>query len=154
MSLATRLVDHGSWLRDGQLDGPVMECMVPLRYPKFWLMIGWLLLMIAVVASLLPSKQLHVLADFNDKLEHSGIYALLTMWFTGIYPRSRYALIAVSLFVLGLSIEWAQGAMQLGRVSDVTDVLANSAGIAAGLTLALFWSGNWAQRIESWISNR
>jgi VanZ family protein len=128
--------------------------MVPLRYPWVWLMMGWLLLMVAVVASLLPASQLSVLTDFNDKFQHSAIYALLTVWFTGIYPRSRSGLIAASLFGVGISIEWAQGAMHLGRVSDVSDVIANSAGIAVGLVLALFWSGNWTQRVETWLANR
>jgi glycopeptide antibiotics resistance protein len=74
----------------------------------------------------------------------------MTVWFAGIYPRSRYALIALGLFLMGIVIEWVQGAMNLGRESDLRDVLANSVGIVAGLTLALAWLGGWAQRLESW----
>jgi len=99
----------------------------------------------------MPAQALHAISAINDKVEHSGGYALLTMWFTGIYPRARYGLIALGLLALGISLEWCQGAMHLGRTRDMFDVAANSAGIAAGLTLALLWSGNWAQRVEGWL---
>src|SRR5882757_2099168 len=119
-----------------------MGVMVSLRYPTCWFSIGWALLFSSVVVSLMPAQALHAISAINDKVEHSGGYALLTMWFTGIYPRSRYGLIALGLFVLGVAIEFGQGAMHLGRTRDVFDVVANSVGIAAGLTLALLWSGN------------
>jgi hypothetical protein len=40
--------------------------------------------------------------------------------------------------------------MALGRQRDFLDVLANSAGIVLGLTLALVWLGDWVQRVEGW----
>ena len=48
---------------------------------------------------------------------------VLTLWFAGIYPRSRYSLIGVALFVMGVVIEWLQGAMNLGRQADMRDVV-------------------------------
>jgi hypothetical protein len=41
--------------------------------------------------------------------------------------------------------------MNLGRHSDFRDILANSTGIALGLTLALVGLGGWADRLESLV---
>jgi VanZ family protein len=124
--------------------------LLPLRHPRAWLILGWALTALAVVASLVPAQQLPQPPGVNDKIEHTAAYALLSLWFAGIYPRSRYAVIALGLFLLGIAIEWAQGAMHLGRQADFKDVVANCIGIAAGLALATVWLGGWAQRIESW----
>ena len=102
----------------------------------------------AVLASLLPSHHLPV-TGVSDKLEHAAAYMVLALWFAGVYPRSRYVLIALGLFAMGVAIEWAQGVMNLCRQSDFRDVVANSTGIAVGLTLALAGLGEWGQRLES-----
>jgi VanZ family protein len=123
--------------------------LLPLRHPRAWLVIGWVMIVFAIVASLAPSHKLPV-TGVSDKLEHALAYTVLAVWFAGIYPRSRYVIIAISLFVMGLLIEWAQGAMNLGRQSDFRDLIANSLGIAFGFALALTWLGGWAQRLEAW----
>jgi glycopeptide antibiotics resistance protein len=71
------------------------------------------------------------------------------LWFAGIYPRSRYTTIAIGLFCMGVAIEFAQGAMHLGRHADYHDVVANSGGIVVGLALAFVGLGGWAQWLES-----
>jgi VanZ family protein len=114
------------------------------------LVIGWIMIAGAVLASLLPAQKLPI-TGVSDKLEHACAYMVLALWFAGVYPRSRYAFIALGLFAMGVVIEWAQGAMNLGRQSDIRDVLANSTGIAVGLTLALIGLGGWAQRLESLV---
>jgi VanZ family protein len=106
-----------------------------------------------VVVSLVPGQSLPS-TGVSDKTEHAVAYALLTLWFAGIYPRSRYVVIAIGLFALGIGIEFAQGAMQLGRQADFRDVAANSAGIAIGMTIAWLWLGGWAQRVEEWTGER
>lgn len=122
--------------------------VLPLRYSRAWLVIGWCLVAGAVLASLLPAANLPS-TGVNDKFEHSLAYAVLTLWFAGIYPRSRYLVIAIGLFFMGFAIELAQGAMALGRHSDFQDLIANTIGIGVGLTLALLWLGSWAQRLEA-----
>jgi VanZ family protein len=123
--------------------------LLPLRHPRGWLVIGWAMIVSAMLVSLAPHDRLPV-TGVSDKFEHTLVYTVLALWFAGIYPRSRYAVIAVGLFVMGLVIEWAQGAMNLGRQSDYRDVIANSVGIVLGLTLGLTWLGGWAQRLEAW----
>jgi hypothetical protein len=119
-----------------------------LLHRRALLVIGWVMVAGAALASLLPMQSLPV-TGVSDKLEHAAAYMVLALWFAGVYPRSRYLLIALGLFALGVAIEWAQGAMHLGRQSDVRDVVANGTGIALGLTLALAGLGGWAQRLES-----
>ncbi|MGH8177288.1 MAG: VanZ family protein [Steroidobacter sp.] len=123
--------------------------LLPLRHPRTWLVIGWAMIALAVLASLLPGQKLPV-TGINDKFEHALAYTVLALWFAGIYPRSRYLIIGIGLVLLGIAIEWAQGAMSLGRQSDFRDVIANTGGIALGLTLAMTWLGGWAQRIDGW----
>lgn len=123
--------------------------LLPLRHPRTWLVLGWTLVVLAVLASLLPGEKLPP-TGVNDKFGHAFAYTALALWFAGIYPRSRYLIIGAGLFLMGVAIEWAQGAMNMGRHSDFRDVIANTAGIAVGLTLATIWLGGWAERIDGW----
>jgi VanZ family protein len=124
--------------------------LLPLRHPRFWLILGWGFVVLATLASLAPIQKLPMPPNLNDKIEHVVGYALLALWFAGIYPRSRYPWIAGSLFVMGIAIEWLQGAMHWGRSADFHDVIANVTGIAIGLSLAWAALGGWAQRVEAW----
>lgn len=119
-----------------------------LRHPRTWLVIGWTLVILATYVSLIPAKSLPSVG-VSDKFEHAFGYAVLTLWFTGIYPRSRYLYIAIGMFLLGVTIEFLQGAMHLGRMRDYHDVIANTGGIAIGLIAARLGLGGWAQWIES-----
>lgn len=121
-----------------------------LRHPWVWLGLGWVFIVCAVVASLVPGQNLpHT--GVSDKFEHTVGYMLLTLWFTGVYPRTSYVRIGIGMFLLGIAIEIAQGAMPFGRQTDFRDVIANTLGIAAGIAVAMIGLGGWAQRIEAWV---
>ncbi len=120
-----------------------------LRHPWVWLGLGWAFISFAVVVSLMPGTKLPP-TGVSDKFEHALAYVLLTVWFTGMYSRSAYWRIGLSLFLLGIGIEIAQGLMPFGRQPDFRDVVANSLGILLGLGIALSGVGGWAQRIEAW----
>ena len=124
--------------------------LLALRHPRLWLVSGWTLVVLAIIASIVPARELPKLGGISDKLEHVVGYGVLSLWFAGIYPKSRYPMIAVALLVMGIVIEGLQGAMKLGRQADLRDVYANSLGVICGLTLALAWLGGWAQRVEGW----
>ena len=120
-----------------------------LRHPWVWLGLGWAFVAGAVVLSLVPGQKLpHT--GVSDKFEHALAYALLTLWFTGVYPRSSYWRIGVGMLALGIAVEIAQYAMPFGRQMDVRDVVANALGIVLGLVVAMIGLGGWAQRIEGW----
>src|SRR5688500_6363797 len=123
--------------------------LATLRHPWIWQVLGWLLVIGATLASLLPGPPLPQ-SPSGDKVMHVLTYTVLAVWFAGLHPRTSYVRIAAALFLMGVAIEWAQGAMDVGCQSDFRDVMANSFGIVLGLVLALFWLGDWARRIETW----
>ena len=123
--------------------------MLPLRFPRLWLGLGWLAVALAVVVCLMPVQNLPQPPNLSDKSEHFIAYLLLSTWFAGIYPRTRYWIIAIGLGVMGVLIEIAQGSMRYGREADVLDVIANCSGVLAGLLLCWLWLGGWMQRVES-----
>ena len=124
--------------------------LLALRHPRLWLVSGWTLVVLATIASIVPARELPKLGGISDKTEHMVGYAVLALWFAGIYPRTRYPAVGIGLLVMGIVIEGLQGAMKLGRHADLTDVYANTIGIACGLVLALIWLGGWAMRVEAW----
>jgi VanZ family protein len=120
-----------------------------LRHPWVWLGLGWVFVALSILVSLVPGEDLpqtHV----GDKWQHAIGYALLTLWFTGIYPKTSYWKVGGGMLALGAAIEIAQGAMHFGRQMDIHDVGANMLGIVIGLMLALIGFGGWAQKIEAW----
>ncbi len=129
--------------------------MLPLLRRKAWVAASVLLVAIVVVASLTPSGAMPMPPVFGfDKVEHFVAYAVLAAWFAGLYPRSSYLRIAIWLALLGLAIEVLQQAMGLGREGDPFDLLADIAGIGAGLWLGAAVGGGWALRVESWLGRR
>lgn len=127
--------------------------MLPLRFPRLWLSAGWLAVALATLVCLMPIQNLPQPPSLSDKSEHFIAYLLLSTWFAGIYPRARYWIIAIGLGVMGVLIEFAQGAMSYGRQADARDVLANCTGVLAGLLLCWWWLGGWAQRVETLVAS-
>jgi hypothetical protein len=123
--------------------------VLPLRYPKFWLVLGWALVGGVCLGSVLPAGALEVLddLDLSDEALHAGSYFLLMVWFAGLYDRRYHPLIALTLLGLGFALELLQG--RLGyRDFDLFDMLANGAGIAAGMALSVWLFEGWCQRVE------
>jgi VanZ family protein len=127
--------------------------MLSLRHNKVWLALGWALIVAAVIVCLIPAKELPS-TGLSDKWEHFVCYAVLTSFFAGLYPRSSYWKIVLGFVGMGIAIEFAQGAMNLGRQADVYDAVANSIGVLIGLALSLAGLGRWAQWIDSWTGAR
>ncbi len=130
--------------------------MLPLKYPRLWLGIGVFLIAGALVGFLMPARDVDLLQleQFNDKLLHGGIYTVLFVWFAGILPRAHYLSIAAVLLFMGISVEFLQGWMAMGRSEDIHDVYANSLGVVSGLLLSFTLFGGWTQRIEQWLTRR
>jgi len=123
--------------------------MVPLRYPWFWRLVGWLMIAAVVVGSLMPGHTLpKVIA--SDKLLHASVYFVLMIWFAGLYRRSRHAWIALGLMMLGLALDVLQG-MTTSRTFDPLDIGANVGGILVALVLSYRLLEGWCQRMEQWL---
>lgn len=111
--------------------------MKPLRHRKAWLALWLLGVTSVIVVCLLPGPDLPDLR-VSDKLEHALAFALLAASAVQLFERGR-ALVAVAfgLLALGIGIELAQGLLTTTRDMDAADVVADSVGIAAGLSVAL-----------------
>lgn len=121
--------------------------MLPLRYPAVWIGLGWLLVLGVIAGSLLPGHALPTTFGAPDKIKHALAYFLLTVWFAGLYPRSRHFAIGVALFGLGLALDMLQG-LTVTRSFEWLDIASNVAGIAAGIALSAWLLEGWCQRLE------
>ena len=126
---------------------------LPLRYPRLWLVGGWLLIGLALLASLSPAQELPQVSG-SDKLHHFIAYFSMTLWFAGVYPRTQYLWIGIAMVALGIFIEGAQSAMGLGRQADVYDLVANTSGVLVALIFASMGLGRWTQWIENRLAGR
>lgn len=120
--------------------------MLPLRFPKLWSVLGWLLVTGVVVGSLVPGRAIQAVA-VDDKLLHAGAYGLLMLWFSGLYRRGFYLGIGAALLGLGVALDLLQG-LTRSRSFDWYDVAADLAGILVGCVLAFAFVGGWCERIE------
>ena len=109
----------------------------PLRFPRVWLGLWWLAIVVTIVVCLIPPPPL-ALPQNSDKVEHFLAYFLLASAAVQIY-RTRAALLwaGAGLVLLGVGIEFLQGALTTDRMADPMDALANSVGVVAGMAMVL-----------------
>ena len=117
-----------------------------LRYMRFWLAGGWLLVFLAMVMSVLPGLPTFTV-QYSDKIFHATTYFILMTWFSGIYLPSRFWLIALALALLGVALEFLQTLFPY-RFFDSWDIAANISGVALAWLLAANGMGNWCRLIE------
>ena len=124
--------------------------MLALRFPKLWLGLGWVLLALVCLGSLLPASAVSTLE--NDKLAHFGSYLILSLWFGGLYGKPRhYIAIAAILIAFGAVLDLLQG-LTATRHFDAADILANSAGVLLGFLVSVAALGGWCRVVERWIA--
>ena len=70
-----------------------------------------------------------------------------------VNERQRLTVSKKGLLALGLTMEVSQFMMQAGRTADPYDMAANTGGIAAGVVLAWFATGGWAEKLETWLES-
>ena len=85
--------------------------------------------------SLAPTQDLPTIT-FWDKAEHALAYLVLTGLGLVLFPR-RALTVVVGVLALGVTIEFLQAAMDVGRQGDWRDVAANSVGVA-GAVIVVF----------------
>ncbi|MDQ1061444.1 MULTISPECIES: VanZ family protein [unclassified Stenotrophomonas] len=105
----------------------------PLRFPRVWLGLWWLAIAVTIVVCLIPPPPL-ALPQNSDKIEHFLAYFLLASAAVQIY-RTRAALLwaGAGLVLLGVGIEFLQGALTTDRMADPMDALANIVGVVVGM---------------------
>ncbi len=117
-----------------------------LKYMRFWLGGGWLLVVVATVMSVLPGLPTFTV-QYSDKIFHAMTYFILMAWFSGVYLPSRFWLIALALALLGVALEFLQTLFPY-RFFDSWDIAANISGVAIAWLIAMRGMSNWCQLIE------
>ena len=83
----------------------------------------------------------------GDKIGHFVAYALLSAWSVLIFAKpSSHWKSALSLVLLGIAMELAQGVLTSDRFMDTKDALANTLGVIFGQLLALSRAQTLLQR--------
>jgi len=107
-----------------------------LHWPRLWLGL-WLLAVVGVIVlSLVPPPPLPLEPPKNfDKLMHVLAYFALAFGAVQLFERGRTLVwVALGLVLLGVLLEWAQGAMVPEvRMADPWDALANTMGVLLGM---------------------
>ena len=108
----------------------------PLRRPWLWAGLWWLAVLVVVVLSLVPPPPME-LPRHGDNVEHLLAYALLAAAAVQVWRPGRPLLLAgLGLVLMGVLLEFAQGALTATRQADPFDALANTLGVALGLLTA------------------
>lgn len=122
--------------------------MRDFRRPRLWLGLWIFGLALCIALSLLPPVELGAPHD-SDKLGHLLAYFTLAAWAVMLLRSRRGQLLAaLALFALGLSLEFAQARLTTTRLGDPRDVLANTLGILAGMSLSLTPAATFLQRLD------
>lgn len=130
--------------------------MLPLRHARGWRIAGMLLLVLVLAAMLMPTVWLSrseylTWFVYVDKWLHGITFVFLALWFAGQYRPRSYWRIAIGLIAFGVLTEVCQRLVTY-RSAEWFDLLADAAGISAGLALALAGLGGWSLRVEAWLA--
>lgn len=113
------------------------RALKPLRRPWLWSGLWSAAIAVVVVASLMPPPPMPAVPD-GDKLGHFLAYFVLAACAVQLYARWSALLGAgIALVLLGIGLEYAQGALTSDRMQDPMDALANTLGVIAGLATRL-----------------
>ncbi|MCX7545707.1 VanZ family protein [Marinicella gelatinilytica] len=88
--------------------------------------IGWLLVILIWLLSLLPLSVPTTAVEGGDKIGHFVAYAVMTYWFLHLYPKTW--LVIWAFIVMGVMIEVLQG-LTTFRFFEWADILANGLGV-------------------------
>lgn len=123
--------------------------MLPLRHPRVWLVLGWLLVLGVIVGSLMPAPWVReVTPRVSDKLMHFTAYFVLMIWFAGLYPRGKHVRVGAALLALGVALDILQGVATRTRSFELLDIAADAVGILAALLLSVLFLEGWCLRVE------
>ncbi|AWH54745.1 hypothetical protein C1924_16945 [Stenotrophomonas sp. ESTM1D_MKCIP4_1] len=114
-----------------------LAALKPLRRPVLWAGLWGLAVLVVIVVCLIPPPPLQ-LPENSDKVEHFLAYFILSGSAVQLFRRGTPLLWAgAGLVLMGVGIEFAQGALTSTRSADPMDALANTVGVLSGLATAL-----------------
>lgn len=121
---------------------------------RVWWVLGIVFVAIATYLCLVPTQDIPGGFELNDKLTHALGHSALAAYFTGLVSRRGWWKIFVFLLLFGVSVEWLQHTMAVGREGDPRDVIANAGGAAFGLLLGFLGLSRWPQWADALLGRR
>ncbi|MES1940572.1 hypothetical protein T5B8_10031 [Salinisphaera sp. T5B8] len=118
---------------------------------RFWLALGLLGCGVLTYACLMPHPPQPQVANF-DKFEHFAAFALLSGWFGNLLA-PRYGRVIILMILFGAFIEIAQSFTPY-RSADMHDLMADSFGVLAGVTLARFGAMRWLGYLDARVATK
>lgn len=122
------------------------------KFSKFYLIFGWILILLVVLLSLSPESPKVTGFDQSDKLGHLVAYSTLMLWFANIYHGRKERASLILLFIaMGAVLELLQGLVGY-RTFQYADMIFNTAGVFLGWLLARNWFGYFLLKLDGLLS--
>ncbi len=119
---------------------------LPLAYPRLWLAGGLLVAVMILVLTVIPMGPAFSVG--GDKAAHVAAFAVLMIWFCGIYRLRVTPWVAVWLLAFAIAIELVQSQLPY-RMAELGDVFADILGIGIGWALSALGLSGWTRWLES-----
>jgi VanZ family protein len=123
---------------------------LPLHYLKLWKGIGYLLVGVVVILSVISPSSNVELFRINDKIGHFLAYGTLMGWFAQWHDSKQYKYLATIFIAQGIGLEIVQTFLP-ERVGSFLDILANSLGVLIAWGLANTFLGKILFHFENTI---
>jgi VanZ family protein len=112
---------------------------------RVWWALAVVLVLAAMYVCLMPMPPIPKGFDLGDKAWHILGHTGLAVYFTGLVERRGWWKIFVFLLAFGISVEFAQHHMNMGRQGDWRDAVGNAVGDLLGLLLGWLGLSRWTQ---------
>ncbi len=109
--------------------------MLPLQYLKLWKSIGYVLVGIVIILSVISPSSNPDLFRINDKIGHFLAYGTLMGWFAQWHDSKQYKYLAMIFIAQGIGLEIVQTFLP-EREGSFLDIVANSLGVLTAWGLA------------------
>jgi glycopeptide antibiotics resistance protein len=109
---------------------------------------GWLLIALTIVFSLMPASLRIIDFKHIDKFEHLLVYTILVLWFSQIFQRRLHLRLALGFIAMGVGLELLQR-LSAFRSFQYSDIIANISGVSFGLLLAKTRMSNCLTEIKN-----
>ncbi len=119
-----------------------------LRYRNRWMSLGWFMLGIILVMSLLPLPEQPDAPMHSDKYVHALVFAVLMLWFSSLVSRRQLPQVFLLLVAYGGCMEVLQSFTPY-RMMDVGDLVADCLGLLIGWALAALGGVNLCCWLET-----
>ena len=116
----------------------ITQAVPELKYRFYWLLIGYAMVTLVVVLSLISDPtEVGLDIPYEDKLYHMLAYFTLMAWFSQIYhDRFRRNLFAMIFIILGVLLEYLQS-FDPSRFAEFGDMIANTTGVVLAYIVSL-----------------